>query len=542
MVSERPVPRAGRSKGGEVSWKQALKNAMTGGYRRKVSLSIIPTCESTPKEYWKSQTFKIFSTCNQLEFADLIGINVVHHPSIFPVLQHEHQHNHWTKLSTIICLCSPPKSTTLSKILSYDEVQILQILTSSQATGIFPEFTRLVPPAQQAQWNHTCGDWTDSVSWFLKSGKQQLAWISYSRLAFSRSTEKAKHIRQEGMRQLKKSNDKARRGAAMKKLKKSNDKARRVVRGLEGESEISAAGKALISLPRLDIAVRGKECVLLLFTEESDDDLSWPPVLAWYPEEQLVGIVSNRLLPRDFIPMASCSGLLCGFHREDVLSDWLPGWPPCPLRVAVCNPRTGFQLELPVLNVSDSANDPASAHRLGQIKLEMRGNQEQFSIHVLCTARGVHTVYTWHSSSQVWGSSTSAKAWNDFPLPQGFEGYSYHRVDPFRYTHKVIVVGQCENKLPGGIVLLELEGGGGGPPVWRPVAWATADQFADFGTPPPAYLVDWPLQGGDLVVMRAATCSMLDKPVALHLKHHNWLELPASVCRLNLQAVCVYNP
>ncbi|EFJ17278.1 hypothetical protein SELMODRAFT_421236 [Selaginella moellendorffii] len=380
------------------------------------------------------------------------------------------------------------------------------------------------------------------------------------------------------MRQLKKSNDKARRGAAMKKLKKSNDKARRVVRGLEGESEISAAGKALIGLPRLDIAVRGKECVLLLLTEESDDDLSWPPVLAWYPEEQLVGIVSNRLLPRDFIPMASCSGLLCGFHREDVLSDWLPGWPRCPLRVAVCNPRTGFQLELPVLNVSDSANDPASAHRLGQIKLEMRGNQEQFSIHVLCTARGVHTVYTWHSSSQAWGSSTSsgiptgnlagelifrdsklqaydlhseawtaipipgAKAWNDFPLPQGFEGYSYHRVDPFRYAHKVIVVGQCENKLPGGIVLLELEGGGGGPPVWRPVAWATADQFADFGTPPPAYLVDWPLQGGDLVVMRAATCSMLDKPVALHLKHHNWLELPASVCRLNLQAVCVYNP
>ncbi|EFJ17926.1 hypothetical protein SELMODRAFT_420717 [Selaginella moellendorffii] len=136
-----------------------------------------------------------------------------------------------------------------------------------------------------------------------------------------------------------------------------------------------------------------------------------------------------------------------------------------------------------------------------------------------------------------------AKAWNDFPLPQGLQGrYSYCRVDPFRYGHKLMVLGQCNGA--GAIVLLELEEEGGGR-HWNPVAWATLDQFqfAEYETGQcPAYLVDWPLQGGDLLVMRAVTCSMLQKPVALHLKRHNWLELPTSVHHLNVQAVCIYSP
>ncbi|EFJ17924.1 hypothetical protein SELMODRAFT_420714 [Selaginella moellendorffii] len=277
--------------------------------------------------------------------------------------------------------------------------------------------------------------------------------------------------------------------------------------------------------------------------------------------------------------MASSSGMLCGFHRNDILSDSLYRW---KLRVAVCNPRTGFQHELPALNmaaVERDSNSPVMAHTWGQVKLEMRGDQEHFSIHVLCRRirSGRFTVYTWHSSSQVWNESTNsgiltadltgdlifpgsrlqaydtrskawtaipipgAKAWNDFPLPQGLQGrYSYCRVDPFRYGHKLMVLGQCD----GAIVLLELEEEGGGR-HWNPVAWATLDQFQfaeDETVQCPAYLVDWPLQGGDLLVMRAVTCSMLEKPVALHLKRHNWLELPTSVHHLNVQAVCIYSP
>ncbi|EFJ04924.1 hypothetical protein SELMODRAFT_431948 [Selaginella moellendorffii] len=203
------------------------------------------------------------------------------------------------------------------------------------------------------------------------------------------------------------------------------------------------------------------------------------------------------------------------------------------------------------------------SYRHGQTRLQVRGDDSRFWVHILHTnvgEHGHHHLHTFDSSTNAWELTSRAYDWSSgewsgvgiseqgkqgllvFPKPEELAGYTYCRAFPFRSGPRIMVAALCciDNTAAlgsrmddGGLALLEVDHESG---LLKAISGVVVKQLHDYrGDNVPEYHLQWFTAGVNLLVSLDDFYFLW--PVAFDMRRH---EFPRS-CG-HVRPCCIYTP